>query len=406
MKQKSRKLLYGTFISIVLIASIIVGGCIAYEMKRVQTTVDTAVLGMMEQVKTQYPDVKEEEIIKILNEPIKPSKETRKLAEQYGLLVDNTSILLELEKAKTSILYNMIGVIISIGIIGILAIYLEGRRNDRKIRKIQQYIEQINQKKYTLKMDENTEDALSKLSSELYKITVMLKEQAETSKKEKEHLQESISDISHQIKTPLTSISIMLDNLQENPQMEEETKNAFRMEIRRQIEWIEWLIYALLKLARLDAGVVVFQKDTICLKELVQSVIEHLSIPIEIKNQVVEVKGSDAITIQGDFAWQKEALTNIVKNAIEHTPEGKKITITIEENPLYAKIMVADEGEGIDKEDVKHIFKRFYKAKNASENSVGIGLALAKSIIEKQEGYITCSSKKGEGSTFEIRYMK
>jgi len=361
---------------------------------------------MVESIKEQYPDVKEETIISVLNEEKRASKETRNTLQQYGLLLDEKALLPELTTIEGKLMWYTASIMLGIGILGGASIYLEGRSSKKKIQKIQQYIEQIHQKNDMLQMDNQGEDALSKLSSELYKITVMLKEQAGNSKKEKEILQASISDISHQIKTPLTSISIMLDSLQETPNMEEETRNAFMMEIRKQIEWIHWLVYALLKLSRLDADVVVFQKETIYGKTLVESVIQSLSIPIEIKNQTIQIQGDENMTIQADFAWQKEALTNIVKNAIEHTPEGKQITITLEENPLYAKIIIQDEGEGIDKEDIRHIFKRFYKAKNASENSVGIGLALAKSIIEKQGGYISCSSIKGEGSKFEIRYMK
>lgn len=381
-------------------------GYTQYKMKQIQDTVDSVAIHMLEIVKEQYPNVKEEDIIALLNEEKEPSEQTKNIMKQYGLLLGNTAIFPNLNNIQESMIQHTAIIILGIGILGMFAIYIEGQNSKRKIQKIQRYIEQINQKQYTLQMDSNQEDDLSKLSSELYKITVMLKEQAENSKREKEVLQTSISDISHQIKTPLTSISIMLDSLQETKNMQTETRDVFMMEIRKQIEWIHWLIYALLKLSRLDADVVEFQKETIRLKELVTHVIQSLSIPIEIKNQTIQIQGDENARIQADFSWQKEAITNIVKNAIEHTPEGKKITITLEENPLYSKIIVEDEGEGIDKEDMKHIFKRFYKAKNASENSVGIGLALAKSIIEKQGGYITCSSEKGKGSKFEIRYMK
>lgn len=267
-------------------------------------------------------------------------------------------------------------------------------------------MEQIMQKNYELKIENNTEDELTHLRNELYKITVLLKEQADTEQKERKQLSKSISDISHQLKTPLTSISIMLDNMIENPSMEEKTKEQFIHEIRRQIEWINWLVISLLKLSRLDANVEIFQQEEIKIEELIQNTIQNLAIPIEIKNQEIIVQGDKNAKIIGDYKWQLEAITNVVKNAIEHTPENKKIWITLEENSLFTKMVIKDEGPGIAKEDIKHIFERFYKGKNSSENSIGIGLALAKSIIEKQNGYISCYSKLKEGTVFEIKYMK
>ena len=262
----------------------------------------------------------------------------------------------------------------------------------------------------------------------------MLKEQAEASLKDKKALQNSLEDISHQLKTPLTSISIMLDNIRENPNMDEHTKQKFIYEINRQIEWINWLVISLLKLSKLDSNTVTFVKRKIEVKKLIKNVIQNLAIPLDIKQQKIIVNGKSLIeTIDyneskilnnklessekekntttdvkfiGDYNWELEAITNIIKNCIEHTPENKNIYINFEENNFYTKITIKDEGVGIDKEDIKHIFERFYKGKNSSENSVGIGLALAKSIIEKDNGYILCFSKKEEGTTFEIKYMK
>ena len=131
-----------------------------------------------------------------------------------------------------------------------------------------------------------------------------------------------------------------------------------------------------------------------------------MAIPIDIKQQNVIVNGSSDVMFVGDYNWQLEALTNIIKNCIEHTAENKNVYINWEENNFDTKIVIKDEGVGIDKKDVKYIFERFYKGKNSSENSVGIGLALAKSIIEKDNGYIICTSELGKGTTFEIKYMK
>ena len=187
--------------------------------------------------------------------------------------------------------------------------------------------------------------------------------------------------------------------------MDEGIRNQFLHEINRQMEWIKWLVISLLKLSKLDSDTVVFTKNEINVKELIEQVVKNLAIPLDIKQQNIIIQGKEAKFI-GDYNWQLEAITNIIKNCIEHTEENKNIYISFEENNFYTKIVIRDEGTGIYPEDVKHIFERFYKGKNSSENSIGIGLALAKSIVEKDSGYITCSSELNKGTTFEIKYMK
>ena len=191
----------------------------------------------------------------------------------------------------------------------------------------------------------------------------------------------------------------MLDNIRENPDMNEKTRQTFINEINRQVEWINWLVISLLKLSKIDSNTAIFVKKEIDAKELIANAIKNLSIPIDIKQQHIHVVAEEAKFI-GDYNWQLEAITNILKNCIEHTPENKNIYIELRENNFYTKIVIKDEGIGIDKQDIKHIFERFYKGKNSSDNSVGIGLALAKSIIEKDNGYITCSSKENIGTNF------
>ena len=283
-------------------------------------------------------------------------------------------------------------------------IYISNQNN--KIDEIKKYINAVSNKDYSLDISDNGEDELSKLRNELYKITVMLKESAEISIKEKTQLSDSIADISHQIKTPITSIRIMLDNIKENPQMDEATKNEFINDISNQVDWISSLVISLLKLARLDAGVIELNRQEIKVEELVQNVVRNLAILLEVKNVSVEVNIPDGAVFFGDYNWQLEALTNIVKNSIEHSRENSKIYIIAESNNFFLKIIVKDEGNGILKEDIKHIFDRFYKSKNSSEDSIGIGLSLAKSIIEKDNGYIEVTSKLEKGTEFEIKYMR
>ena len=371
-----------------------------------QKNVNESISEIVGKIKEEYPNVKEEEIIKILNESNEGKSEGQKVLQKYGINIKENPAIEAMENQEQEIMIiNVVSIGVSVILLLIIVnIYYHSR--NKKIQEIIKYIEAINNKNYDLKIAENIEEDLSNFRNELYKIAVMLKEQASQSINDKKALQTSLEDISHQLKTPLTSISIMLDNIRENPNMDEHTRQEFIYEISRQINWINWLVISLLKLSKLDSNTAVFVQKEIKVEDLINNVVKNLAIPIDIKQQNVIVNGSSDVMFVGDYNWQLEALTNIVKNCIEHTVENKNIYINWEENNFYTKIAIKDEGVGIDKKDVKHIFERFYKGKNSSENSVGIGLALAKSIIEKDNGYIICASELGRGTTFEIKYMK
>lgn len=375
--------------------------------------IDKVFVRLISVIKEEYPDVDEEDIIKNLelnmenenseNNENNKNNDINEILEKYS--IDN-KILDGIENKKySSIRYNIL--IILLGFVLYLLInIIHERKENKTIREITEYIKKINEKKYELKIEENTENELSKLKNELYKITVMLKEEAEESMDAKKTLKVAIEDISHQLKTPLTSMSIMLDNIIENPDMDNETRNLFIHEINRQIKWINWLILSLLKIAKLDSNTIEFEKNNINVQNLVNNVIKNLEIPIDIKEQKIIITGDKNTSFVGDYNWENEAITNVLKNCIEHTDKNKNIYIKFEENNFYTKIEIIDEGNGIDKEDLKHIFKRFYKGKNSSESSIGIGLALAKTIIEKDNGQIVCTSEVNKGTKFEIRYMK
>ena len=378
---------------------------ITNQNKKQQEKVNDVIVNIVGTINQEYPDLEDEKIIKILNDEENNAIKGIGTLQRYGINTEEVYAIDGLKDEKKEILLTSSISIISLTIIVTILIINYKNKKSKKIENIINYIEEINKKNYNLKIEENTEDELSNLTNELYKITIMLKEQAELSKKDKNVLQRSLEDISHQIKTPLTSISIMLDNIKENPQMDLHTRQEFIYEISRQIEWINWLVISLLKLSKLDSNTVDFKHEEINAENLINNVIKNLAIPLDIKQQSVIVTGNNE-TFIGDYNWELEALTNIVKNCIEHTPENKKIYINCEKNNFNTKIVIRDEGNGIDREDIKHIFERFYKGKNSSENSVGIGLALSKSIIEKDNGYILCTSEVGKGTTFEIKYIR
>ncbi|MBS4177977.1 sensor histidine kinase [Lederbergia citrea] len=275
----------------------------------------------------------------------------------------------------------------------------------REIAKLSGYLRQITSGNYSLDVRDNHEGELSILRNDIYKVTLMLSEQGSQLRKDKIQLTDAISDISHQLKTPLTSMMVMADLLSD-PELPLAKRAEFTNNIRIQLERIDWLVSSLLKLSKIDAGTVQFKKDQISVEKLVQKALQPVLIPIDIKEQTVSIKGKDSVSFVGDLNWTAEAMINILKNCVEHTRVGGIITINFSENALFAEIIIADNGKGIAKEDLPYIFKRFYKGKNASEGSIGIGLAMAHSIITSQSGDIEVKSDSEKGTEFRIKFYK
>ncbi|AJG98805.1 histidine kinase [Clostridium beijerinckii] len=279
------------------------------------------------------------------------------------------------------------------------------KREYGELEKLSGYLRRICNGEYSLDIRDNEEGELSILKNEIYKVTLMLSKQGELLKKEKMQLADAISDISHQLKTPLTSMRVMSDLLSDND-LEAEKRIEFTNNIEMQLDRMQWLLTSLLKLSKIDAGTVSFKKDRVAVSELIRKSTEPLLIPIEIKNQTLVIEGVSNVSFIGDLYWTTEALINIIKNCIEHTGEDGRISIFFDENPLFTEIKISDNGSGIEKEDLPYIFKRFYKGKNAGEDSVGIGLAMAKTIVTSQNGDINVSSRKNEGTCYLIKFYK
>lgn len=275
----------------------------------------------------------------------------------------------------------------------------------KEIEKLSGYLRKIAAGDYTLDVRENVEGELSILRNEIYKVTLRLSEQRLLLEKEKAQLTEAISDISHQLKTPITSMTVMVDLLAD-PNLPEEKRKQFTQKLLRQLERIDWLVTSLLKLAKIDAGTANFKKDRVLVPKLIEMATEPMLIPMEIKNQTLEISGDQNTGFTGDLNWTVEAVVNILKNCIEHTPEDGKITIQFGENSLYTFIEIQDNGKGIAREELPHIFKRFFKGKNTGSESVGIGLAMAHSIIKNQMGTLEVDSVEGEGTKFIIKFYK
>ena len=176
--------------------------------------------------------------------------------------------------------------------------------------------------------------------------------------------------------------------------------------LRSQLKRMEWLLSALLKISRLDAGTVQFKQETVEVKTLVDHAAEHLLIPMELKEQTFSAEIPEGLTLTCDLSWTAEAVANILKNCMEHTPEQGRITVRGEEHGLYVQLVIEDTGEGILPEELPHIFERFYKGRNAGKDSVGIGLAMAKDIIGGQNGKLEVESTPGAGTRFVIRMYR
>lgn len=279
------------------------------------------------------------------------------------------------------------------------------RSRYQDIEQLSSYLRKIYGGDYALDIRDNMEGELSILKNEIYKVTLILSNQAEQLKSEKQQLADALSDISHQLKTPLTSMMVMADLLKKDD-LEIQKRKEFTKSLESQLGRMEWLLTSLLKLSKIDAGAIQFKQEPILISELIDHALKPLLIPIEIKNLVLRIEGDPATLFYGDLYWSVEALINIIKNCIEHTQKEGELQIHYLDNPICCQITISDNGVGIDKEDIPHVFKRFYKGKNAGEESVGIGLAMAKSIITNQNGTIIINHHKRQGTEFIIKFYK
>lgn len=354
----------------------------------------------------EYPAVSESELASILNQSGPADGD---FLRKYGIDMQKDSLILENEAYFRRFTAINISLLLLFGISLVLIFLRYNKAKDRKLEEIARYLADINRGIYRLNIEDNTEDELSILKNEVYKTTVMLKEQAENSLADKKALKEAMSDISHQLKTPFTSILIMLDNIANNPDMEQELRREFIEDIRKKIRHVNFLVQSILKLSRFDANAVVFRNSPVPLERLVREAVENVSVLCDLKEVEISVSGSGEGTVFCDVRWQVEAFTNLLKNAIEYSRPSDRVRISMEQNKLYSKIEIRDSGSGITREDVEHIFERFYRGKSAlgaGLDNVGIGLALSRAIILQNEGSISVESQVGEGTLFVVTYPR
>ncbi|MBQ9853898.1 MAG: HAMP domain-containing histidine kinase, partial [Bacilli bacterium] len=289
---------------------------------------------ILEKVEEKYPNLDQNDLVEILN-----SKETEdNVLKDYGYDIAKDSYVSKNDN------YNLIFGITKFGILlvaFISLIYLfikHNLKNDKEIDKIIKCIEKINHKNYELDLDELSEDKLSILKQEIYKTTIMLKENAENSLKDKINLKNSLQDISHQLKTPLTSINILLDNIIDDPKMDDETRQRFIKNIKREITNITFLVQSILKLSKFEANTISFIREDASVKKIINETIKNVSNLCDLKNINIEVNNKCQNKINCDYKWQVEALTNILKNAVEYSYNDNKILIECDDNNVYTQI--------------------------------------------------------------------
>lgn len=368
-----------------------------YEYKMYTKNYNDKINSIISNIKNKYPNIEESDIIEIINN----EEDSEDILSKYGI-----DSITKNDKVNNKLRIISLIIIITFDSLIILIFYLYDKNKSKKIKEITKMISKINNRQFDIDINDFNEGELSILKNEISKTTTMLRQVADNSVKDKLNLKDSLGDISHQLKTPLTSITIMIDNILDNPDMDEKTRKKFLINIKREILNINFLVMSFLKLSKFDANVVKFNKESVYLKDIIIESIKNVSMIKELKNITIKVSGDDNIKLLCDFKWQVESITNILKNSIEHTSEYGTVEVNYSENKLYTRILIKDNGKGIDSGDLPHIFDRFYKGENGSDDSFGIGLSLSKTIIEKEGGSITVKSTPNIGTIFTIKYLK
>lgn len=338
----------------------------------VRESTDKKIIAVVEKVREQYPDISEKELAQILNSDTAGIKGD---FAKYGIKSDSGWVDIQSGSYATITIVIATAGVCVFGILLCIVFIRYCKKQKRQRLEIVKCLEKINNREY-----------------------------ADNSMREKEILKNSLADISHQLKTPLTSILITTENILDDDDMPVEIRRDFVMDIAHNAHSINFLVKSLLTLSMLDSGTVELKFGDVSVEKIIDECISRTEVLADIRDVRIEKTVKNDFMLNCDFRWICEAVSNIVKNCIEHT-DGGYVKISAERNSVYSEIIISDNGCGISPKDLPHIFERFYKARNSSPSSVGIGLSLAKSIVEKTGGYITADSKLGVGSTFKLRFL-
>lgn len=399
------KLLILQFIFTILILALT-----SYEFIVINRAISEKNIAMMGKVLYSYPEL-EDEIVNIVTKKAtyKEINKGRTILNKYGYTQD-------ISLSEQPILKDLyLKAVLKLGVLTLLLIIpllilIKGEYSKiySKITKVSRAAERVMHDDFSITLPEDSDGGFALLNHQFNQMSNRIKASLEHLKDDKIFLKNIISDISHQLKTPLSSLIVLNELMLNDKNMDEKTRDEFLSRSLSQLERIEWLIINLLKMARLEAGAIEFHVETIPLIQPIKKALCALDVKIKEKKQKIIInQPHENILFNGDKDWTAEALINILKNSIEHTPTGRDIYIHLDESPLFSRIIIKDTGEGILQKDLPHIFKRFYKGSNSVKaESIGIGLALAKTIVESQNGIISVKSQRGKGTEFTVTFLK
>ncbi len=398
-----RKLIY-VYVFVITIFVIVLNVINNYFYEIYKTSIIDNNAYIIDKLVSKYPYMEEDIISSIVNNDSTLGV-GYDILNKYGLdridtidYLNNNGLTLKKEKIYYGIyIVSFITILFIILIVFIKKLY-------GSIKGLSNYTNNILNNKYDLDIRSYDEGDISNLKNDLYKMTIKLKEQSELSTKDKMYLQDMLSNISHQLKTPLTGMYVINELLYEK-NMSLEKERELLSKNKRELERIEWLIVSLLKVSRIDSGTLKFFHDKIRVIDIIDKAIEPLKISLELKSIKLNMDVDNDIYIYGDLEWCSEAILNIIKNAIEHTNKNGVIDIEVLDNPIYTLVSIKDNGCGISSEDLPHIFERFYKGKH-NKDSIGIGLNLSKTIINNMNGEILVNSTLGKETVFDIKFYK
>lgn len=398
-----RKLIY-VYVIVITIFVIVLNVINNYFYEIYKTSIIDNNAYIIDKLVSKYPYMEEDIISSIVNNDSTLGV-GYDILNKYGLdridtidYLNNNGLTLKKEKIYYGIyIISFITILFIILIVFIKKLY-------GSIKGLSNYTNNILNNKYDLDIRSYDEGDISNLKNDLYKMTIKLKEQSELSTKDKMYLQDMLSNISHQLKTPLTGMYVINELLYEK-NMSLEKERELLSKNKKELERIEWLIVSLLKVSRIDSGTLKFSHDKIRVIDIIDKAIEPLKISLELKSIKLNMDVDNDIYIYGDLEWCSEAILNIIKNAIEHTNKNGVIDIEVLDNPIYTLVSIKDNGCGISSEDLPHIFERFYKGKH-NKDSIGIGLNLSKTIINNMNGEILVNSTLGKETVFDIKFYK
>lgn len=339
---------------------------------------------------------KEPETIRIVSSVLKEYAAGKSVMEGEGILSALGYSISDFSYSfyRQNVLFAAAGFFTGAVLFVLIFIY-RNKKEARRIQELAGYLEQVNTGDAVI-LSAHREDDFSKLEDEIYKTVTFLYQTKEEAVQIKNNFAENLSNIAHQIKTPITAVSLSVE-------MMKNECGKYTEQIQKQILRLTRLEEALLVLSRLDAGTLVLKREEIDVFTVLSLAAENLQELLLQSGTSIEIPQQDEMAVLADLDWTMEAFINLMKNCMEHN-EGGNIYCSYDQNPIYTEICIWDEGEGFAKEDVPHLFERFYRGKNAGEGGIGIGLALAREIIERQNGTIRAKNMPKGGACFEIRF--